>query len=82
MRKRRVRKLWRKRLSEVCNLIEGANLRDFGWILLIPLYRGDVRHAISLQAPFARKKTAKDIVAETTRFVAVAGYTVGVRAFF
>lgn len=78
-RRYRVRKLWRTRLKEVAMLIEGAQIRDYGWVLMVPLHRGDMRRAISFQAPYARKKTAKDIVAEATRVAAFAGYKVGVR---
>lgn len=79
-RKVRVKRLWRKRLSEVCALVEGAQIRDYGWTLTVPLYRDDGRrHALSVTAAFARKRTARDIVFTLTRYAAYRSYKVGVR---
>lgn len=77
-RRYRVRSLWRKRLKEAAMLVEGAQIRDYGWLLMIPLYKGEMRHAITIHAAFARKLTARGIVTKTARFAATAGYKVGV----
>lgn len=73
-RRRRVRALWRKRLTEANHLMPTARLFDYGWYIGVPgtLSNGN-RAAIRFFAPIARKRTAADI----ERFIRAQAHRVG-----